>query len=162
VESGASVDHGEYPLPYALVLLGYMAIFLVERVLFHSHAHTLESEDEDLDGTEMHNGHSHGGHGGHGHGHGGAVKSLVAGAPAGAVDAAAPKKVRDGFKKSLVLLFAISLHAILAGVSLGIQAERSKVITVLIAICSHKAPAAFSIGSKFMRNGGAAAQVKRS
>ena len=52
-----------------------------------------------------------------------------------------------------MILLAISLHAILAGVSLGVQSERKNVITIAVAITSHKAPAAFSIGSKFIRNG---------
>jgi zinc transporter 1/2/3 len=67
VEYGASVDgYGEYPLPYALVMLGYMLVFLVERVVFHIHKH---AEEHDHGGE----GEGHGGGGGepkHGHGHG--------------------------------------------------------------------------------------------
>lgn len=166
VESAAEVDYGEYPLPYALVMLGYMLIFLVERVLFHSHAHTLESEDDHEHETQGRSGglaahdsgHAHG-HGAHGHSHGkeGPLSlgvKLVASAPVPGA-----KKDPNAFSNSLVILVAISLHAILAGVSLGIQSERTKVIAVAVAICSHKAPAAFSIGSKFMRNGMAVSQV---
>jgi zinc transporter 1/2/3 len=29
IESAAEVDHGDYPLPYALVVIGYLLIFLV-------------------------------------------------------------------------------------------------------------------------------------
>ena len=72
----------------------------------------------------------------------------------GLVDGDSVKKAtKEGFKTSLVILLAISLHAILAGVSMGIQSESENVYTVFVAIASHKAPAAFSIGSKFIRNG---------
>ena len=57
------------------------------------------------------------------------------------------------FLNSMVILLAISLHAVLAGITLGVQGERSNVITIAVAICSHKAPAAFSIGAKFLRDG---------
>jgi zinc transporter 1/2/3 len=129
VETSMDVDHGDYPLPYALVMLGYMLIFLVERVLFHSHGHSAESEDE----------HATHHHGEHDHGH------LVEGAD--------KPKSNNALYNSLVILLAISFHAILAGVSLGMQTERKNVITIAVAICAHKAPAAFSIGSKFIRNG---------
>ena len=67
----------------------------------------------------------------------------------GLVDGDSVKKAtKEGFKTSLVILLAISLHAILAGVSMGIQSESENVYTVFVAIASHKAPAAFSIGSK--------------
>ena len=152
IESSAEVDHGDYPLPYVLVILGYMLVFLVERVLFHTHAHSLENDEA--------HGHDHGHGHGHSHSHShthssdGALKlpssaaegntaPLVNGVPSD------PNK----FYNSLVILLAISLHAVLAGISLGVQGERTKVITVAVAICAHKAPAAFSIGSKFLRDG---------
>ena len=159
VESGAKVDYGEYPLPYALVMLGYMAIFMVERVLFHSHAHTLETEDEHDQVHELHN-HSHGGHdNGHGHGHGGHGHGHGNGDESKLMPPVSKKTNPNAFINSLVLLVAISMHAILAGISLGMQSSRSNLITIMVAICSHKAPAAFSIGSKFIRNGMAFRQV---
>ena len=54
---------------------------------------------------------------------------------------------------------AISLHAVLAGVSLGMQGSTSRVAAVAVAICSHKGPAAFSVGSKFLRSGLPTSQV---
>ena len=52
-----------------------------------------------------------------------------------------------------LLLLAVSLHAVLAGVSLGVQSTRTQVTTVAIAIISHKATAAFSIGFAFYKSG---------
>ena len=117
VETSYDVDHGSYPLPYALVIVGYSFIFLVEKVVFHSHGHV---EDHDHDHEHEHEHEKHG---------------------------------STGMIKSITILVAISCHAILAGISLGMQTERSNVSTLLVAIASHKAPAAFSIGSKFIRSG---------
>ena len=185
VEYGASVDgYGEYPLPYALVMLGYMSVFLVERVVFHIHKH---AEEHDHEGGH---GHGHGGHGerdehkahghGHGHGHGNDHKVLDESPPGSSDESptSSPKKHlhahgtdpssmdnllfensqknkknKAALYNSISVLIAISLHAVLAGISLGMQSESSRVIAVAVAICSHKAPAAFSVGSKFMRSG---------
>jgi len=146
VESSAEVDHGDYPLPYVLVILGYMLIFLVERVLFHTHAHSLENDEA--------HGHGHSHSHSHSHSNDGALKlpsSAAEGSTAPLVNGVPsdPKK----FYNSLVILLAISLHAVLAGISLGVQGESAKVTTVAVAICAHKAPAAFSLGSKFLRDG---------
>jgi zinc transporter 1/2/3 len=152
LEASASVkwSPSAYPLPYALVTLGYMMIFFVERVLFHTHGHALEHDDE--------HGHGHN----HGHGHGG---DETAGAD---VEDANEKHSHShgrnptkDKKKTMskddmapyVLLIAISLHAILAGVSLGVQSSKTNVTTVAVAIMSHKAPAAFSIGFAFYKSG---------
>ena len=136
IESSAEVDHGDYPLPYALVIIGYLLVFLVEKVLFHTHAHDTHDHDHDAHEHEHH---------GHGHGH---EKKDVELAPVEHAGDHGPN-----LTSSLVLLLAISLHAILAGVTLGMQTESDNVTTIAVAIISHKAPAAFSIGTKFMRNG---------
>eukprot|EP00227_Mantoniella_beaufortii_P020819 CAMPEP_0197600084 /NCGR_PEP_ID=MMETSP1326-20131121/32618_1 /TAXON_ID=1155430 /ORGANISM="Genus nov. species nov., Strain RCC2288" /LENGTH=510 /DNA_ID=CAMNT_0043167139 /DNA_START=220 /DNA_END=1752 /DNA_ORIENTATION=- len=153
VEASQSVDHGDYPLPYALVMCGYLMVFLVERVLFHSHAHSLESEEE-------HEEHGHGhalaavvAPGGHSHG------SHAHGAVAVAQPAAATSSTAAAFKNVMVLLLAVSLHAVLAGVSLGVQSKRGNILVVLTAIAAHKAPEAFSIGSKLVRSGMGQLQV---
>ena len=168
VEYGASVDgYGEYPLPYALVMLGYMLVFLVERVVFHIHKH---AEEPPRGGG----GGGRGGGGGqpkHGHGHGHEsppppafpVKTHHHGETKhdrhpSMDDLLSSNKTKNAAHKtalynSAAVLIAISLHAVLAGVSLGMQSESARVIAVSIAIFSHKGPAAFSVGSKFMRSG---------
>ena len=155
LEASASItwSPSAYPLPYTLVTLGYLMIFFVERVLFHTHGHSLEHDDE----------HGHGHH--HGHGHGG--DETAAADVEGANDKSHSHSHSHGGnltndKKKImskdemapyVLLIAISLHAILAGVSLGVQSSKTNITTVAIAIMSHKAPAAFSIGFAFYKSG---------
>jgi len=152
IESAAQVDHGEYPLPYALVLMGYVLIFLVERVLFHQHAHSLESEGD-------HHAHGHTIHRGMPAAHskpGALVTGASSSEPAHAHAHAHASDASSSwapFNSALVLLVAISLHAVLAGVSLGVQSKSSGVIAITVAICAHKAPAAFAVGSKFVRSG---------
>ena len=186
VEYGAGVSgYGDYPLPYALVMLGYMLVFLVERVVFHIHKHGEDDEEAHAHGhcgvgvSEKHSasrgseeilGHGHG----HGHGHddsasrldgdfdsvdektrarGETPSSAVVPLYKGNASRIKEKYTNAALYTSLSVLVAISLHAVLAGVSLGMQSERSRVAAVAVAICSHKAPAAFSVGSKFIRSG---------
>ena len=163
VEYGASVKgYGEYPLPYVLVMLGYMLVFLVERVVFHIHKHA-EEHDEHEGGHEGGHGHGHGhGHGGAGHSHHGSDSKheLLAGDTHSLTNADALRRDhRHALYASVSVLVAISLHAVLAGVSLGMQGTKSRVAAVAVAICSHKGPAAFSVGSKFLRSGLPTSQV---
>ena len=145
---------GEYPLSYTLVVLGYMLVFFVERVLFHTHSHS----EMDYEGHVSH-GHGHGhGHGAHAHGHGGLKdghhKMLdEEAAKTESVALSETKRDKSNFYNAFIILFAISLHATLAGVSLGVQHERASIIALTTAICSHKAPAAFSLGTKFIKEG---------
>lgn len=138
VEYGASVKgYGDYPLPYVLVMLGYMLVFLVERVVFHIHKHAEDHEGEHGDG------HSESKHellGNDAHAH-------------SSKDKAVRLQYHNALYTSVSVLVAISLHAVLAGVALGMGTTTSRVASVAVAICSHKAPAAFSVGSKFMRSG---------
>ena len=143
---------GEYPLSYTLVVLGYMLVFFIERVLFHTHSHS----EMDYEGHVSH-GHGHGhGHGAHAHGHGGLKdghhKMLdEEAAKTESVALSETKPDKSNFYSAFIILFAISLHAVLAGVSLGVQHERASIIALTTAICSHKAPAAFSIGAEFIK-----------
>ena len=149
---------GEYPLSYTLVVLGYMLVFFVERVLFHTHSHS--EMDHEGHGAHGHgHGHGHGAHGSHGHGHGrlmdGHHRSDEEAAKTSDESIALSETKRDksNFYNAFIILFAISLHATLAGVSLGVQHERASIIALTTAICSHKAPAAFSLGTKFIKEG---------
>jgi len=151
IEASASVTWSPqaYPLPYALVCLGYMLIFFVERVLFHTHGHTLEEHDHDEEHDAEEGGnantakHSHS----HSHSHAPVIAQKE--------KSAKPRRRRmtDAEMAPYVLLIAVSLHAILAGVSLGVQSTRTNITAVAIAIISHKAPAAFSIGFAFYKSG---------
>ena len=157
VEVGEEHEYGgKYPLSYTLVVLGYILVFFVERVLFHTHSHS--EMDHEGHGAHSHgHGHAHGGHG-HGdsaHGHKGSEDDPEA--PKTFDDAVTVSEHKqhssNNFYNAFVILFAISLHAVLAGVSLGVQHEFDSIIALTTAICSHKAPAAFSIGAKFIKYG---------
>ena len=56
-------------------------------------------------------------------------------------------------RTALLFMAGVALHASLAGVSLGLQSDRSSVYAIFTAIASHKAAAAFSIGCAFLRCG---------
>ena len=55
-------------------------------------------------------------------------------------------------KRPYILLTAISVHALLAGLTLGVQKSRTNILTIFTAIAAHKAPAALSIGSSFVNS----------
>ena len=160
VEHGASVKgYGEYPLPYVLVMLGYMLVFLVERESCSTSTSTRRSTTR--------------------------TRAVTATATATATVVPDTRKtartrtscwpatrpIRSRTRRALRIahrhalyvgvsvLVAISLHAVLAGVSLGMQGSTSRVAAVAVAICSHKGPAAFSVGSKFLRSGLPTSQV---
>jgi solute carrier family 39 (zinc transporter), member 1/2/3 len=147
IEAGASVTWSpkSYPLPYALVCLGYMLIFFVERVLFHTHGHTLEEHDNDEEHDAEEGGNANAAKHSHSHAPVTAQKEK----------SAKPRRRRmnDAEIAPYILLVAVSLHAVLAGVSLGVQSTRTQITAVAIAIISHKAPAAFSIGFAFLKSG---------
>ena len=149
IEAGASVTWSpkSYPLPYALVCLGYMLIFFVERVFFHTHGHTLEQHDHDEEHDAEEGGNANAAKHSHSHSH----------APVIAQNEKSAKphrrRMTDAELAPYVLLMAVSLHAVLAGVSLGVQSTRTNITAVAIAIISHKAPAAFSIGFAFYKSG---------
>jgi len=149
IEASASVTWSpkSYPLPYVLVCLGYMLIFFVERVLFHSHGHTLEEHDYDEEHDAEEGGNANSAKHSHSHSH--------APVTAQKEKSAKPRRRRmnDAEIAPYILLVAVSLHAVLAGVSLGVQSTRAQITAVAIAIISHKAPAAFSIGFAFLKSG---------
>lgn len=159
LEAGEGVTWSppSYPLPFVLVLIGYMLIFFVERVVFHTHGHSsvedhFEVDDRDRERDDVEDGtkptpeasHAHA-HGHEGHGH----EAKEATAPK-----SANKRVGAGeFRAPFMLILAISLHAVLEGMSLGVQSSRESVTAVAVAIMSHKAPAAFSMGFALYKSG---------
>jgi zinc transporter 1/2/3 len=137
-----------YPAGFALALTGYLLVFFVERVLFHIHGHAIHPNGHDnhccetdsgpekyaeegkkKGGEDHHHGH------GHSHEHGGEAQSC--------------KDLRAS-KRPYILLAAISVHSVLAGLTLGVQKSRQNILTIFTAIAAHKAPAALSIGSSFV------------
>jgi zinc transporter 1/2/3 len=150
-----------YPAGFALALTGYLLVFFVERVLFHIHGHAIHpnghddhccetdsgpekyAEEGKKKGAEdHHHGHGHS-HDHHNHEHGGKAQSC--------------QELRAS-KRPYILLAAISVHSVLAGLTLGVQKSRQNILTIFTAIAAHKAPAALSIGSSFV-NGKASKMV---
>jgi zinc transporter 1/2/3 len=148
-------------------LTGYLLVFFVERVLFHIHGHAIHpnghdnhccetdsgpekyAEEGKKKGAEDHHhghGHSHDHHShdhDHDHEQGGEAQSC--------------EELRAS-KRPYILLAAISVHSVLAGLTLGVQKSRQNILTIFTAIAAHKAPAALSIGSSFV-NGKASKMV---
>jgi len=142
-----------YPAGFALALTGYLLVFFIERVLFHIHGHAIhpnghddhccETSAEEGKKKGQHHHHEHSDHHHHHHEH-----------------SEGPKTCEDlrKSKRPYILLAAISVHSILAGLTLGVQKSRQNVLTIFTAIAAHKAPAALSIGSSFV-NGKASKMV---
>jgi zinc transporter 1/2/3 len=157
-----------YPAGFALALTGYLFVFFIERVLFHIHGHAIHPNGHDnhccetdsgpekyaeegkkKGGEDHHHGHGHShdhhshDHDHNNHEHGGEAQSC--------------EDLRAS-KRPYILLAAISVHSVLAGLTLGVQKSRQNILTIFTAIAAHKAPAALSIGSSFV-NGKASKMV---
>mmetsp|Transcript_11672 Transcript_11672/g.26683 ORF Transcript_11672/g.26683 Transcript_11672/m.26683 type:complete len:629 (+) Transcript_11672:79-1965(+) len=52
-----------------------------------------------------------------------------------------------------LLLAALGLHSIFAGLALGVTKEMAELVSLVVAICAHKAVAALALGSSFLENG---------
>lgn len=132
-----------YPAGFALALTGYLLVFFIERVLFHIHGHAIHpnGHDDHCCETSAEEGKKKGQHHDHEHSEG-------------------PQTCEDlrKSKRPYILLAAISVHSVLAGLTLGVQKSRQNVLTIFTAIAAHKAPAALSIGSSFV-NGKASKMV---
>jgi len=131
-----------YPAGFALALTGYLLVFFIERVLFHIHGHAIHLNGHDNhccetnSGPDAEEGKKKGGEDHH-HLHGG-----------NAHESCDDLRAR---RRPYILLAAISVHATLAGLTLGVQKSRQNILTIFTAIAAHKAPAALSIGSSFLK-----------
>ena len=69
---------------------------------------------------------------------------------------------RDRFNPTpYILLIALSLHAFIAGMALGLTTEDKEIVVTFIAIISHKATAAISLGISLIKSGVKRAQYFR-
>ena len=53
---------------------------------------------------------------------------------------------------SMVLVLALSMHAIFEGIALGLTKDFSATVNIMIALMCHKIPASISLGSSITRN----------
>eukprot|EP00238_Polyblepharides_amylifera_P015617 CAMPEP_0196575542 /NCGR_PEP_ID=MMETSP1081-20130531/4996_1 /TAXON_ID=36882 /ORGANISM="Pyramimonas amylifera, Strain CCMP720" /LENGTH=539 /DNA_ID=CAMNT_0041893879 /DNA_START=46 /DNA_END=1665 /DNA_ORIENTATION=- len=177
VEEAEHVDMDtDFPVPYALVLVGYFFVFAIEKILFHAHHHENphksapeNSEAPDEASEDM-----------------GIVKidlsletkETVKGEVSGdsfrglqsrstkALQSLKDSKVFNGvftkyghLQSSVLLFLAISCHAVIAGIALGIQSDRQDVFLVFWAILAHKSVVALSLGVKFLTDGASTFQT---
>mmetsp|Transcript_35557 Transcript_35557/g.49358 ORF Transcript_35557/g.49358 Transcript_35557/m.49358 type:complete len:444 (-) Transcript_35557:145-1476(-) len=147
----------DFPVPYALVLVGYFLIFAVEKIIFHAHHHgTTDPHNFTPEQKEL-------------------PKAIVVSVKSGAEEI--PEAMKDSaelettkgysgvFSKfrhlhsSLLLFGAISCHAVIAGVALGIQSDKEGLLLIFWAIISHKSVVALSLGVKFLTDGATTLQA---
>jgi len=87
---------------------------------------------------------SHGDHSGHDHGHGHSHLSDLA---------ALKAQTRLAHAKSLILVLALSFHAIFEGMAVGLQEVSRDVWFLLFAMCAHKLVLSFCIGVELLTGG---------
>lgn len=107
-----------FPLSFILALIGFVGVFLLEKVIFAHHHHTpyatMKDEEEDKYGTfEPENSHSH---------------------------------AEQSGLFAYILTFILSLHSLVSGVALGMDSNLSTLISLFVAIISHKWIEAFALG----------------
>lgn len=107
-----------FPLSYVLALIGFVGVFLLEKVVFaHNHATsytTMKDEEDEKYGTfEPENSQSH---------------------------------AEQSGLFAYILTFVLSLHSLVSGVALGMDTNLSTLISLFVAIISHKWIEAFALG----------------
>jgi len=108
-----------YPLSYILALVGFLGVFLLEKILL-AHKHTtsygeVKDEEEDKYGTFEAEGHAH-------------------------------SHAEQSGLFAYILTFVLSLHSFVSGVALGMDTNISTLISLFVAIISHKWIEAFALG----------------
>jgi len=111
VQEGFASAEIDYPVGFALVLVGYVVLVLLEKVLFHhQHSHnphqTTDEEPLQNSRDRDRNGES------------GFKKSSIV--------------------TPVLLMIALSIHSVLEGVVLGIQDSEASTLSLMIAILTHK------------------------
>lgn len=61
----------------------------------------------------------------------------------------------------MVLVLALSMHAIFEGIALGLTQEFSATLNIMLALMCHKVPAAMSLGSSITKNFGEGHEKKK-
>ncbi len=66
-----------------------------------------------------------------------------------------------GHRRSALLLVVLSIHSVIAGASLGLEASLASSIALFIAIIAHKGAAGFALGTALVADGAAVAAHRR-
>mmetsp|Transcript_5927 Transcript_5927/g.11310 ORF Transcript_5927/g.11310 Transcript_5927/m.11310 type:complete len:523 (-) Transcript_5927:230-1798(-) len=155
IEEAGAFETGRFPMEYFLMMVGFFAVLFFERVLFDKRDHGCRpaQDPNHLDATNFTE-----------------CPVITAGIyepeaeqepkdrTQEEVDAEAGEGESEGvrlwdIRLELISLASVSLHALLAGLTLGMQDERAGVLLLFWTIFSHKSVVAFSLGAKFMRAG---------
>lgn len=167
LEGAEGLDYGNFPLPYAIVGLGFYLVLFVERVMFHTHGHATSqdcdhggqpgaSPAEEVELRTAFAGHFHSHSDAHDH-----LDEVDEHKDSGVAEVVA---AREGvgwgqMRGSMLLLLAISIHSVLAGVALGLADDLAGVRSMLVAICAHKSAAAIAVGTRVLRDGASMRQL---
>jgi len=132
IEEAVAFDTGRFPMEYFLIMMGYFLILLFERVLFADHHdhHDAEQPSSTNNPEAKHD-----------------VES-----PGNGPVAWMGVSMWD-IRMELIALACVSLHSLLAGITLGMQDDEEGATLLFWTIFSHKSVMAFSLASKFMRAG---------
>jgi len=138
VAEGFEELHATYPVGYVLILIGYLVLLLLEKVVFgHEHAHTDEP------------GHGHS----HDHGppkiaelaHVQVETSPLPGHPP-PDDSHTDVEPAGSVITPLLLMLSLSLHSVFEGIVLGLQTQEASIVSLILALISHKPVEALSLG----------------
>jgi len=134
----------DFPVPYSLVIVGYFLIFAVEKIIFHAHHHGTD-DPHNLTAAGAKNG---------------IPKVFMTSDESGAAKGYSGVFSKFVHLQSSLLLFgAISCHAVIAGVALGIQSDKEGLLLIFWAIIAHKSVVALSLGVKFLTDGASTLQA---
>jgi len=109
-----------FPLSYIMALIGFTGVFFVEKVVFAHHHHGGYSNMKDEEGDEKY----------------GTFEAETHGHP--------PNEQSGVF--AYILTFVLSIHSLISGVALGMDSKLSTLISLFVAIISHKWIEAFALG----------------
>jgi zinc transporter 1/2/3 len=116
-EGFSELDTNGYPLGFAIVIVGYVLILLLEKVIFHhGHAHGELKVNTKKDNHQE--------------------KSKLLFEEEDDVDIETQK--RNTIITPLALTIALSIHSLFEGIVFGVQKNHSSTLNVMIAIISHK------------------------
>jgi zinc transporter 1/2/3 len=117
--------HLHIPLSYILSIVGFIAVFFVEKILLSSHAHGPylnldEKNSKDSKGRDDEK--------------------------YGVLDEGVPHHASEQGMFAYILTFVLSVHSLISGVALGMDNLLSTLISLFVAIISHKWIEAFALG----------------
>ncbi|GMH45871.1 hypothetical protein BSKO_13834 [Bryopsis sp. KO-2023] len=137
----------EYPLGYLIIVIGFMLVFFVEHVLFDVHNsmdNVFKDEITDMEKKGIESKHPT------------SDAQVLAVVPP---EHKSSEWTWSKVQKPVVLLAAISVHAILEAIAVGLETQKSDVLLLFASIGSHKGVAALALTARFINNGASRKQA---